>query len=167
MRTCTWNAAPTLLHMEEVWSYIFKEGRAVSRNGLVILMIFASPNANILGVLMMLSPMMPEMFETIAGTFVIPFYPPCEPPSEDIILSSHFARTNALQYTDVILTLLHCFIKCNGSCTRRYRYYVSITIVQSYTGKYQEFVAVVLLQVWSTSINAKGDKIDKWYFPVL
>jgi len=35
---------------------------------------------------------------------------------------------------------------------------ISITIVQSYTGKYHEFVAVVLLRVRSTSNNAKGDK---------
>ena len=112
------------------------------------LTMFASPNAEVHGVLMILSPMKPEkMFDTIAGTFVIPFYPLCEPPSPDIVLSSHFARANALQYTDVILTLLHCFIKCDGTCMHRYRYYVSITIVQSYTRKYHEFAAVVLLQV--------------------
>ena len=38
------------------------------------------------------------------------------------------------------------------------RYYISITIVPSYTGKYHEFVAVVLLRVRSTSNNAEGDK---------
>ena len=37
-------------------------------------------------------------------------------------------------------------------------YYISITIVPSYTGKYHEFVAVVLLRVRSTSNNAEGDK---------
>ena len=36
--------------------------------------------------------------------------------------------------------------------------YISITIVPSYTGKYHEFVAVVLLRVRSTSNNAEGDK---------
>ena len=38
------------------------------------------------------------------------------------------------------------------------QYYISITIVPSYTGKYHEFVAVVLLRVRSTSNNAEGDK---------
>jgi len=33
------------------------------------------------------------------------------------------------------------------------QYYVSITIVQIYTGKYHEFVAVVLLRVRSMSNN--------------
>jgi len=44
-------------------------------------------------------------------------------------------------------------------------YYISITLLQSYTGKHHEFVAVVLLWVWSTSNNSKGDKrvICFWY----
>jgi len=37
-------------------------------------------------------------------------------------------------------------------------YYISVTVVQSYTGNYHEFVAVVLLRVGSMSNNAKVDK---------
>ena len=46
-------------------------------------------------------------------------------------------------------------------------YYISITIVPSYTGKYHEFVAIVLLRVRSTSNNAEGDKYVSgiaWYY---
>ena len=54
-----------------------------------------------------------------------------------------------------------CLIHVNDvmyKCTRKEAcdYYKSITIVQSYTGKYHEFVAVCI--VMSASNNANGNK---------
>jgi len=52
----------------------------------------------------------------------------------------------------------YMYFMCQLQLQQYYILHVSITIVQSYTGKYHEFVAVVLLLVRSTSNNAQGGK---------
>ena len=57
------------------------------------LMMYASPNAKVHGVLMMLSPMKSgEKFNTITGTFVLP---PCEPLSLQSLSTAAVPHTNA------------------------------------------------------------------------
>ena len=83
-------------------------------------MMCVFPNTKVHGVLMMLSTMKPEKkFSTIAGTFVFHHV------SRTTILrplSSADAHANALQQVDVILTLLHSFIKHDGSCIYIYMF---------------------------------------------
>ena len=57
-----------------------------------------------------------------------------------------------------IVLCFHCTLRYLTHKQAKYLYYIGITIVPSYTGKYHEFVAVVLLRVRSTSNNAEGDK---------
>lgn len=100
-----------MLHMGEVWTSIFEEEIAVSRNGLVFTAMTISDRR---GARHTNDAVTDEAREEVQynNRYTYVCFRPCEPPFLTIVvLKNCSARTNALQHTDAILNLLHSFTK--------------------------------------------------------